>query len=132
MDSGVTIHQLCYQLSSVIGALRPSAALGYKRILLIFGIFLAFENQIGRLKQVLCVITAPISIIFSNQENTHFVLVSLCGFLCMGLIIFSERDGQMIKSLTASLEKKEDNLQMEDRAKEPNHKLQEKAENLHT
>ncbi|KAK3792264.1 hypothetical protein RRG08_007343 [Elysia crispata] len=47
---------------------------------------------------VLCVITAPISIIFSNQEKTTFDLVSLaivlCSFLSMGLIIIPERNGQ--------------------------------------
>ncbi|KAK3775423.1 hypothetical protein RRG08_010215 [Elysia crispata] len=56
--------RLCYQLSSVIGSLGPSVVFGYKGILLIFGIFLAYQTQGVRLKQ---------------------------------------RDGQMVKSLTASL-----------------------------
>ncbi|KAK3792375.1 hypothetical protein RRG08_045919 [Elysia crispata] len=50
MDSGEAIHQLCYQLSSVIGALLPSFVFGYKGILLIFGIFLAYETRSARLK----------------------------------------------------------------------------------
>ncbi|KAK3752042.1 hypothetical protein RRG08_059510, partial [Elysia crispata] len=60
---------------------------------------------------VLCIITAPISLIFSNQEKATFDLVSpaivLCSFLSMGLIIIPERDGQMVKSLTASLVSRE-------------------------
>ncbi|KAK3714126.1 hypothetical protein RRG08_053817 [Elysia crispata] len=44
--------KLCYQLSLVIGALRPSVVFGYKGILIIFGIFLAHETQNVRLKQV--------------------------------------------------------------------------------
>ncbi|KAK3738464.1 hypothetical protein RRG08_034754 [Elysia crispata] len=51
MDSSGTIHQLCYHLSSVIGSLGPSIVFGYKGILLIFGIFLAYQTQSVRLKQ---------------------------------------------------------------------------------
>ncbi|KAK3795587.1 hypothetical protein RRG08_027628 [Elysia crispata] len=36
MDSGGIIHQLCHQLSSVIGSLGPSVVFGYKGVLLIF------------------------------------------------------------------------------------------------
>ncbi|KAK3773815.1 hypothetical protein RRG08_009763, partial [Elysia crispata] len=43
---------------------------------------------------VLYVISAPIWLIFSDQENTTFELVSLaivlCSFLSMGLIIIPE------------------------------------------
>ncbi|KAK3749004.1 hypothetical protein RRG08_000771 [Elysia crispata] len=54
MDLGETIHLLCYQLSSVIGSLPPSVVFGYNGILLIFGIFLAYDYEIRgmRLKQV--------------------------------------------------------------------------------
>ncbi|KAK3783718.1 hypothetical protein RRG08_025341 [Elysia crispata] len=50
----VCVHDpsLCYQLSSVIGSLSPSVDFGYKVILLIFGIFLAYETWSVRLKQV--------------------------------------------------------------------------------
>ncbi|KAK3690936.1 hypothetical protein RRG08_021634 [Elysia crispata] len=40
----------CYQLSSVIGSLGPSVVFGRKGILLIFGIFLAYQTQSVRLK----------------------------------------------------------------------------------
>ncbi|KAK3768877.1 hypothetical protein RRG08_021885 [Elysia crispata] len=66
------LHQFCFQLSSVIGSLRPSVVFGCKGILIIFGIFQAYETQ-----RVLYVISAPISPIFSKQENTTFDLVSL-------------------------------------------------------
>ncbi|KAK3800790.1 hypothetical protein RRG08_040678 [Elysia crispata] len=46
------VLRLCFQLSSVIGSLGPSVVFGYKGILLIFGIFLAYETQNVRLKQV--------------------------------------------------------------------------------
>ncbi|KAK3728690.1 hypothetical protein RRG08_041874 [Elysia crispata] len=150
---------------------------GYKGILLIFGIFLAYETRSVKLKQVndsrfvgmsiynvvvLCVITAPISLIISNQENATFAFVSLaivlCSFLSMGLIFVPkikeilqhpQRDGQEVKSLTDSLVSREEEerhqkmlyeneqlkkqiAEMEDRVKELNHKLQEKTQNLHT
>ncbi|KAK3720466.1 hypothetical protein RRG08_058355 [Elysia crispata] len=49
-----SINMICvhYQLSSVIGALLPRVVLGYKGILLIFGIFLAYQTTSVRLKQV--------------------------------------------------------------------------------
>ncbi|GFS03758.1 metabotropic gamma-aminobutyric acid receptor [Elysia marginata] len=148
---------------------------GYKGILLIFGIFLAYETRSVKLKQVndsrfvgmsiynvvvLCVITAPISLIISNQENATFAFVSLaillCSFLSMGLIFVPKikeilqnprRDGQEIKSLTDSLVSREEEerhqkmlgeneqlkkqiAEMEERMRELNHKLQEKTKNL--
>ncbi|KAK3721595.1 hypothetical protein RRG08_030639 [Elysia crispata] len=43
---------------TMIGSLGPSIVFGYKGILLlIFGIFLAYQTQSVNLKQVLCVIT---------------------------------------------------------------------------
>ena len=50
----ICVHypRLCYQLSSMIGALYPRVVFGYKGILLIFGIFLAYKTQSVRLKQV--------------------------------------------------------------------------------
>ncbi|KAK3789913.1 hypothetical protein RRG08_027631 [Elysia crispata] len=112
MDSSGTIHQLCYHLSSVIGSLGPIIVFGYKGILLIFGIFLAYQTQSVKLKQVLCVITDPVALVSSNQEKATFDLVSLvivlCSFLSADLIIVQE---------------------MEDRVKESNYMLQEKSEN---
>ncbi|XP_069101175.1 gamma-aminobutyric acid type B receptor subunit 1-like [Argopecten irradians] len=78
---------------------------GYKGILLLFGIFLAYETRSVKLKQVndsrfvgmsiynvvvLCVITAPITLIISNQQDASFAFLALaillCSFLSMGLI----------------------------------------------
>ncbi|KAK3789006.1 hypothetical protein RRG08_045675, partial [Elysia crispata] len=53
-------------------------------------------TQSLRLKQVLCVITDPIALIFSKQEKATFDLVSLaivlCSFLSAGLIIVTEME----------------------------------------
>uniref|UniRef100_A0A2C9JYZ8 G-protein coupled receptors family 3 profile domain-containing protein n=1 Tax=Biomphalaria glabrata TaxID=6526 RepID=A0A2C9JYZ8_BIOGL len=145
---------------------------GYKGILLIFGIFLAYETRSVKLKQVndsrfvgmsiynvvvLCVITAPISLIIGNQEDATFAFVSLaiilCSFLSMGLIFVPkmmeiiqnpQREGQEVKSLTDSLVSREEEerhqkmlgeneqlkkqiAEMEDRIRELNQKLQDRA-----
>ncbi|KAL8578950.1 hypothetical protein ACOMHN_001912 [Nucella lapillus] len=109
---------------------------GYKGILLIFGIFLAYETRSVKLKQVndsrfvgmsiynvvvLCVITAPISLIIGNQQDATFAFVSLaivlCSFLSMGLIFVPkmlelsqhpQRDGQDMRGLTDSLVSREE------------------------
>ncbi|XP_069138872.1 gamma-aminobutyric acid type B receptor subunit 1-like [Argopecten irradians] len=84
---------------------RSGVIYGYKGILLLFGIFLAYETRSVKLKQVndsrfvgmsiynvvvLCVITAPITLIISNQQDASFAFVALaillCSFLSMGLI----------------------------------------------
>lgn len=78
---------------------------GYKGLLLLFGLFLAYETRSVKLKQlndsrlvgmsvynvvILCLITAPVSLVMSNQVNSHFAFVSLaiifCCFLSMALI----------------------------------------------
>ncbi|CAC5406902.1 GABBR [Mytilus coruscus] len=78
---------------------------GYKGILLLFGIFLAYETRSVKLKQVndsrfvgmsiynvvvLCVITAPITLLINNQQDASFAFVSLaillCSLLSTGLI----------------------------------------------
>ena len=50
----ICVHnpRLCYHLSSVIGSLGPIIVFGYKGILLIFGIFLTYQTQSVKLKQV--------------------------------------------------------------------------------
>ncbi|KAK3728981.1 hypothetical protein RRG08_028178 [Elysia crispata] len=96
MDSSGAIHQLCYNLSSVIDSLGPSIVLAYKGILLIFGIFLAYQTQIVNLKQVLCFIIDPVALVSSNQEKATFDLFSLaivlCSFLSADLIIVQEME----------------------------------------
>ncbi|ESP00240.1 hypothetical protein LOTGIDRAFT_141127 [Lottia gigantea] len=78
---------------------------GYKSILLIFGIFLSYELRSVKLKQVndskfvamgiynvvvMCVITAPITLIIGHQQDATFAFISLaivlCSFLSMGLL----------------------------------------------
>ncbi|KAH9514527.1 Gamma-aminobutyric acid type B receptor subunit 1 [Bulinus truncatus] len=145
---------------------------GYKGILLIFGIFLAYETRSVKLKQVndsrfvgmsiynvvvLCVITAPISLIIGNQEDATFAFVSLaivlCSFLSMGLIFVPkmleiiqnpQREGQEVQSLTDSLVSREEEerhqkmlgeneqlkkqiADMEERIRELNQKLQDRV-----
>ncbi|KAK3716730.1 hypothetical protein RRG08_064671 [Elysia crispata] len=48
LPSSINMIYVHYQLSSVIGALSPSAVLGYKGILLILGIFLAYCDHVAR------------------------------------------------------------------------------------
>lgn len=78
---------------------------GYKGLLLIFGIFLAYETRSIKIKQlndsrlvgmsiynvvVLCLITAPVTLVISSQQNATFAFVALaiifCCFLSMALI----------------------------------------------
>ncbi|XP_071549928.1 gamma-aminobutyric acid type B receptor subunit 1 isoform X2 [Panulirus ornatus] len=78
---------------------------GYKGLLLIFGLFLAYETRSIKLKQindsrlvgmsiynvvVLCLITAPVILVISAQQDAAFAFVSLaiifCCFLSMALI----------------------------------------------
>ncbi|GAB6027475.1 Gamma-aminobutyric acid type B receptor subunit 1 [Chamberlinius hualienensis] len=78
---------------------------GYKGLLLIFGIFLAYETRSVTIKQindsrlvgmsiynvvVLCMITAPVTMVISSQQDASFAFVSLaiifCCFLSMALI----------------------------------------------
>ncbi|XP_035222083.1 gamma-aminobutyric acid type B receptor subunit 1-like isoform X2 [Stegodyphus dumicola] len=78
---------------------------GYKGLLLIFGIFLAYETRSVKVKQlndsrlvgmsiynvvVLCLITAPVTLVISSQTDATFAFVALaiivCSFLSMALI----------------------------------------------
>ncbi|KAL5012697.1 hypothetical protein ScPMuIL_011248 [Solemya velum] len=146
---------------------------GYKGILLLFGIFLAYETRSVKLKQVndsrfvgmsiynvvvLCVITAPITLIISNQQDAAFAFVALaiilCSFLSMGLIFGPKimeviqnpkRNGLEIRTLTESMASKEEEerhqrllseneqlkkniAEMEDKVVELNKKLQQKSQ----
>ncbi|KAK7094949.1 hypothetical protein V1264_006423 [Littorina saxatilis] len=161
-------HCISDNLSVWLGVL-----FGYKGILLIFGIFLAYETRSVKLKQVndsrfvgmsiynvvvLCVITAPISLIIGNQQDATFAFVSLaivlCSFLSMGLIFVPkmmelakhpQRDNQEIRGLTDSLVSREEEerhqrmvneneqlkrqiADMEDRVKELNKRMQVKVQ----
>lgn len=77
----------------------------YKGLLLIFGIFLAYETRSVKIKQlndsrlvgmsiynvvVLCLITAPVTLVIGSQQDATFAFVALaiifCSFLSMALI----------------------------------------------
>lgn len=78
---------------------------GYKGLVLVFGLFLAYETRSVKLRQindsryvgmsiynvvVLCLITAPVSMVVASQQDASFGFVSLavvfCCFLSMALI----------------------------------------------
>lgn len=78
---------------------------GYKGLVLLFGLFLAYETRSVKVKQindsryvgmsiynvvVLCLITAPVCMVIASQQDANFAFVSLslifCCFLSMALI----------------------------------------------
>ncbi|XP_031840658.1 gamma-aminobutyric acid type B receptor subunit 1 isoform X3 [Nomia melanderi] len=82
-----------------------SLVYSYKGIILVFGLFLAYETRSIKVKQindsryvgmsiynvvVLCVITAPVTMVIASQQDASFAFVALaiifCCFLSMALI----------------------------------------------
>lgn len=78
---------------------------GFKGLILVFGLFLAYETRSIKVKQindsryvgmsiynvvVLCLVTAPVAMVIASQQDASFVFVSLavifCCFLSMLLI----------------------------------------------
>lgn len=78
---------------------------GFKGLILVFGLFLAYETRSIKVKQindsryvgmsiynvvVLCLITAPVAMVIASQQDASFVFMSLavifCCFLSMLLI----------------------------------------------
>jgi len=78
---------------------------GYKGLLLILGLFLAYETRSVKVKQIndsrlvgmsiynvaiLCIITAPVTMVISDQHNATFAFVALanvfCCYLSMALV----------------------------------------------
>ncbi|KAI4457470.1 gaba-b receptor [Holotrichia oblita] len=78
---------------------------GYKGLVLVFGLFLAYETRSVKIKQindsryvgmsiynvvVLCLITAPVIMVIASQQDASFTFVALaiifCCFLSMALI----------------------------------------------
>jgi len=78
---------------------------GYKGLLLILGLFLAYETRSVKVKQIndsrlvgmsiynvaiLCIITAPVTMVIKDQENATFAFVALanvfCCYLSMALV----------------------------------------------
>lgn len=86
---------------------------GYKGLLLIFGLFLAYETRSAKIKQIndarlvgmsvynvviLCAITGPVSLMIANQVTAHFAFIAFtiifCCFLSM-LVIFTPKVVEM-------------------------------------
>jgi len=78
---------------------------GYKGLLLILGLFLAYETRSVKVKQIndsrlvgmsiynvaiLCIITAPVTMVIADQQNATFAFVALanvfCCYLSMALV----------------------------------------------
>lgn len=78
---------------------------GFKGLILVFGLFLAYETRSIKVKQindsryvgmsiynvvVLCLITAPVAMVIASQQDASFVFIALavifCCFLSMLLI----------------------------------------------
>lgn len=70
---------------------------GWKGLLMIFGLFLAYETRSAKVKQIndarfvgmsvynvviLCTITGPVSLVISNQVNAHFAFIAFTIFFC--------------------------------------------------
>lgn len=89
--------------------------LGYKGVILAFGLFLAYETRSLKVKQindsryvgmsiynvvVLCVITTPVTMIIASQQDASFAFTALsiifCCFLSMALI-FVPKVNELIK-----------------------------------
>lgn len=84
---------------------NPGLIYGFKGLILVFGLFLAYETRSMKVKQindsryvgmsiynvvVLCLITAPVAMVIASQQDASFVFMSLavifCCFLSMLLI----------------------------------------------
>lgn len=83
----------------------PGLVYGFKGLILVFGLFLAYETRSIKVKQindsryvgmsiynvvVLCLITAPVGMVIASQQDASFAFVALavifCCFLSMLLI----------------------------------------------
>lgn len=90
---------------TLIDPLFPGIMYGYKGVVLVFGLFLAYETRSIKVRQindsryvgmsiynvvVLCLITAPVTIVIASQQDASFGFVALailfCCFLSMALI----------------------------------------------
>lgn len=84
---------------------------GFKGLILVFGLFLAYETRSLKVKQIndsryvgmsiynvviLCLITAPVAMVIASQQDASFAFVALavifCCFLSM-LLIFVPKVG---------------------------------------
>ncbi|XP_066139007.1 gamma-aminobutyric acid type B receptor subunit 1 isoform X1 [Euwallacea fornicatus] len=82
-----------------------SVIFAYKGLVLLFGLFLAYETRSLKIKQIndsqyvaltiynvviMCLITVPVTMVISSQQDASFAFISVaitfCCFLCMALI----------------------------------------------
>lgn len=94
---------------------------GYKGLVLVFGLFLAYETRSVKVRQindsryvgmsiynvvVLCLITAPVTLVIASQQDAAFAFVSLaivfCCFLSMALIFVPKVSIYLIADLVQS------------------------------
>lgn len=94
-----------YRAKIIICVLVSGLVYSYKGIILVFGLFLAYETRSIKVKQindsryvgmsiynvvVLCLITAPVTMVIASQQDANFAFVALaiifCCFLSMALI----------------------------------------------
>ncbi|XP_022239311.1 gamma-aminobutyric acid type B receptor subunit 1-like isoform X2 [Limulus polyphemus] len=105
LDEDIKIQPELEHCESENNAIWLGLMYGYKGLLLIFGIFLAYETRSVKIKQlndsrlvgmsiynvvVLCLITAPVTLVISSQQDATFAFVALaiifCSFLSMALV----------------------------------------------
>ncbi|XP_055338701.1 gamma-aminobutyric acid type B receptor subunit 1-like isoform X3 [Paramacrobiotus metropolitanus] len=104
-DEDIEYEPVLWQCASPHDTIWMGVIFAYKGLFLIFGLFLAYETRSVKIKElndsrfvgmsiynvvILCIITAPVSLIISRQHNAKFAFVALsimfCSFLSMGLI----------------------------------------------
>ncbi|XP_076674724.1 gamma-aminobutyric acid type B receptor subunit 1 isoform X2 [Andrena cerasifolii] len=104
-DDDARIRPELEHCESVHNSIWLSLIYSYKGIILVFGLFLAYETRSIKVKQindsryvgmsiynvvVLCLITAPVTMVIASQQDASFAFVALaiifCCFLSMALI----------------------------------------------
>lgn len=99
------INETGFYTSTLNKAFVSGVMYGYKGLVLVFGLFLAYETRSVKVRQindsryvgmsiynvvVLCLITAPVTLVIASQQDAAFAFVSLaivfCCFLSMALI----------------------------------------------
>ncbi|XP_048517566.1 gamma-aminobutyric acid type B receptor subunit 1 isoform X2 [Dendroctonus ponderosae] len=117
-----------------------SVIFAYKGLVLLFGLFLAYETRSLKIKQIndsqyvaltiynvviMCLITVPVTMVISSQQDASFAFVSVaitfCCFLCMALIFLPK----VIAVLSKASDKAESKYNHEERpSKEDEEKYQ--------
>lgn len=104
-DDDVKIRPELEHCESINNTIWLGVIYGYKGLVLVFGLFLAYETRSLKVKQindsryvgmsiynvvVLCLITAPVTMVIASQQDASFAFVALaiifCCFLSMALI----------------------------------------------